>query len=103
MKQSGLVDGVDMLLTLPSLAPNVTQPFIWNAAPSLFALIAHTWCTNVTGPPSPIYVMGKQMLSAYGYFPLNPSMGLACVILSYNQRISMSLVADAGIIPDVPN
>jgi putative sterol carrier protein len=41
------------------------------------------------------------MQHAYGYFPLNPSMGLACVILSYNERITMTLIADAAIIPNV--
>jgi len=101
MKTSGLSTGLDIALTLPSFAPSITQPLVWKIAPVAFALLAHTWCTNVAGPSIPMYVLGHQMLHSYGYFPLNPSNGLASVISSYNQRISMTLIADAGIIPDV--
>lgn len=101
MKHSSLTIGLDMVLMLPSLYPSFTQPLIWEIAPRAFSLMAHTWCTNVAGPPIPVYVLGHQMLHSYGYFPLNPSMGLACVILSYNGKITMTLIADAGIIPDV--
>ncbi|MBL8165059.1 MAG: wax ester/triacylglycerol synthase family O-acyltransferase [Anaerolineae bacterium] len=101
MKQSSLSNGLDMLLTLPSLYPAVIQPAIWSAAPLAFAFLAHSWCTNVSGPQIPIYLMGHEMLHSYGYFPLNPSMGMCCVIMSYNQKITMTLVADSAIIPDV--
>ncbi len=101
MKDSSLSVSLDILLTLPSLALPVFQPLIWGIAPKAFALLAHTWCTNVAGPPIPVYLMGHRLVSSRGFFPLNPSMGLACVVTSYNQRISMTLVADAGIVPDV--
>ncbi|NWG16782.1 MAG: wax ester/triacylglycerol synthase family O-acyltransferase [Chloroflexi bacterium] len=101
MKDSSLSKGLDLVLTIPSLMPSVAQPLIWQVAPMAFSLLAHTWCTNVAGPQIPIYLLGHQMQHTFGYFPLNPSMGLACVIASYNQKISMTLVADAGIVPDV--
>ncbi|RMG77429.1 MAG: wax ester/triacylglycerol synthase family O-acyltransferase [Chloroflexi bacterium] len=101
MKESSLSIGLDMLLTLPSLAPSFIQPLIWGAAPMAFQLLAHTWCTNVAGPMIPVYLRGHKLLKNYGFFPLNPSMGLACVIVSYNQRISMTLVSDKAIVPDV--
>ncbi len=98
MKQSSLSNGLDVLLTLPSLALAPVQPLIWGVAPVAFSMLAHTWCTNVAGPQIPVYILGHQMMHSYGFFPLNPSMGLACVIMSYNQRITMTLVADTGII-----
>ncbi len=101
MKQSALTVGLDMVLTLPSLLPSLAQPLVWNLAPIAFSVLAHTWCTNVAGPQIPVYLLGHKMLHSFGYFPLNPSMGLACVIVSYNQRISMTIVADAVIIPEV--
>ncbi|MBX3065075.1 MAG: DUF1298 domain-containing protein [Anaerolineae bacterium] len=101
MKQSRLSHGVDMLLTVPSLVNNFAQPVIWGFAPAIFAFLAHTWCTNVAGPQNPIYLMGHKMISSYGYFPLNASMGIASVIMSYNDKISLTVIADAGIIPDV--
>jgi diacylglycerol O-acyltransferase len=101
MKQSSLSNTLDMVLTLPSLAPSPLQPLVWGAAPLAFSLLAHMWCTNVPGPQIPMYLLGRRLQHTYGYFPLNPSMGLACVVTSYNQRISMTLIADYGIVPDV--
>jgi WS/DGAT/MGAT family acyltransferase len=101
MKQSSLANSLDMILTMPSLMPSLAQPIIWGIAPLAFSFLAHLWCTNVAGPQIPVYVLGHRMLNSFGFFPLNPSMGLACVISSYNQRISMNLIADAGIIPDI--
>lgn len=100
MKESSLSIGLDIVLTLPALAPAIAQPLIWGVAPLAFSFLAHTWCTNVAGPQIPLYMLGHQLLNTFGYFPLNPSMGLACVITSYNQHISMTLVADTAIIPD---
>lgn len=101
MKQSSLSTGLDLVLTLPSLALTSVQPLVWGLAPSVFAFLAHTWCTNVAGPQIPVYLLGHKLLHAYGFFPLNPSNGMACVIFSYNQRITMTVVADIAIIPDV--
>lgn len=101
MKESSLSTMADLILTLPALAPAASQPLIWSVAPKAFSFIAHSWCTNVMGPQIPIYLLGQQMLHTFGYFPLNPTMGLSCVITSYNQRISMTLVTDAGIVPDI--
>lgn len=101
MKESSLSNAMDLLLSLPSLALPAAQPLIWSVAPKAFSFIAHTWCTNVAGPQIPVYLQGHKMLHSYGYFPLNPSMGLACVVMSYNQRIAMNLVVDQGIVPDV--
>jgi WS/DGAT/MGAT family acyltransferase len=100
MKESSLAYSMDMILTLPSLMPAPLQSSIWGMAPTAFSLLAHTWCTNVAGPPLPVYLLGHRMLHSYGFFPLNPSMGLACVILSYSGRIAMTLVVDTGIVDD---
>jgi putative sterol carrier protein len=101
MKESTLAYSVDLLLTLPALLPSVTHLPVWNLAPTAFSLLAHTWCTNVAAMPIPVYLLGHELKHVYGYFPLNPSMGLASVIVSYNGRITMTLVADRGIVKDV--
>ncbi len=100
MKESSLSLTMDLVLTLPSLLPAVVQPLIWSAAPVAFSLLAHTWCTNVAATPIPVYLLGHRLEHVYGYFPLNPTMGIACVIVSYNGRITMTLVVDENIIPD---
>ncbi len=100
MKESSLAFSVDLLLTLPSLLPAPTHQTVWNLAPAAFSLLAHTWCTNVAAMPMPVYLLGHEMQHVYGYFPLNPSMGLASVVVSYNGRITITLVADQAIIKD---
>ncbi|TVR23826.1 MAG: wax ester/triacylglycerol synthase family O-acyltransferase [Anaerolineaceae bacterium] len=101
MKASSLSNSLDMLLTVPALLPSIAQPAVWSIAPAAFSVLAHTWCTNVAGPQIPVYLRGHKLIRNYGYFPLNPSMGLACVVLSYDQRVTMTLVADSEIVPDV--
>ncbi len=100
MKKSSLAYSMDLILTLPSLLPAVTHLPVWNLAPTAFSLLAHTWCTNVAAMPVPVYLLGHELKHVYGYFPLNPSMGLACVIVSYNGRISITLITDQAIIKD---
>lgn len=101
MKESSLVTSMDLILTLPSLMPAVTHSTIWGMAPTAFSILAHTWCTNVAATPFPVFVLGHEMKHVFGYFPLNPSMGLASVIVSYNGRITMTLITDEGIVKDV--
>lgn len=100
MKESSLSNTLDLALTLPSLLPAVLQPMVWKVAPQVFSLLAHTWCTNVAGPPVPVYMIGHELKQVFGFFPLNPNMGMACVIASYNGKISMTAVIDKTIIPD---
>jgi WS/DGAT/MGAT family acyltransferase len=100
LKESSLAYSMDLLLTLPSLMPAPTQASIWGLAPSIFSLLAHTWCTNVAAMSVPTYLLGHELKHVYGFFPLNPSMGLACVVVSYNGRITITLILDMGIIDD---
>lgn len=101
MKDSSLSVTLDLTLSLPSLAMAPIQPMVWNIAPVAFAFLAHMWCTNVAGPQIPVYMLGHKLMQTYGYFPLNASLGTACVIASYNQRIGMNIMADEAIVPDV--
>lgn len=100
MKESGLSLVMDMLLTVPSLIPSTLQPLVWEVAPAAFSILAHTWCTNVAAAPIPVFMMGHVLEHIYGYFPLNPSMGLAAVVVSYNGHVTMTLIYDHGIISD---
>jgi diacylglycerol O-acyltransferase / wax synthase len=102
LKESSLAYSMDLILTLPSLMPTPTQASIWGFAPKIFSLLAHTWCTNVAAMSVPTYLLGHELKHVYGFFPLNPSMGLACIVVSYNGRITITLVLDTGIIDD-PN
>lgn len=101
MKESALSDGIDMLFTLPAFTPAAAQPLIWAVVPRGFTLVAHMWATNVPGPQFPLYLLGRRLLHINGFFPLNPGMGLATVILSYDGKITMNLIADEAVVSDV--
>lgn len=100
IKESALSNTLDLALTLPALLPSTVQPLVWKVAPQIFSMLAHTWCTNVAGPPVPVYILGHELKQVFGFFPLNPNMGMACVIASYNNKITMTAVMDKGIMPD---
>lgn len=101
MKESDVAKTFDFGFSLPALTPAVMQPIIWHVVPKVFSLLAHLWCTNVRGPGVPLFLLGQQMTKAYGYLPINPSMGMAVTILSYNGNITLNVLADTAIIEDV--
>jgi diacylglycerol O-acyltransferase len=101
LKESELAKAFDVALTMPALAVPALQPFIWDIVPKIFVAIAHTWATNVAGPSTPMFFMGHELQHVYGFLPINPSMGLASTILSYDGRISLNMLADKAIIQDV--
>lgn len=62
--------------------------------------IFNTVITNVPGSPVPLYSMGSRMVSTYGLGPVVNGLGLFQPVLSYNDTITISAVADRGMMPD---
>jgi diacylglycerol O-acyltransferase / wax synthase len=60
-------------------------------------------CTNVPGPQSPLYLLGRKMLSWYPYVPIGGEMGVNCAILSYNGMAYFGFTCDVGAVPDPQN
>ena len=58
-------------------------------------------CTNVPGPPFPLYVLGRKMLTYYPYVPIGNDMGLCCAIASYNGKLYVNFSADSAAVPDL--
>jgi hypothetical protein len=57
--------------------------------------------TNVPGPQTAWYLAGHEVLEWICGIPLAANLGLGVVITSYNQRLSISLIADPRLLPDV--
>jgi hypothetical protein len=57
--------------------------------------------TNVRGSRQPLYFLGAQMLEAIPVVPLGPRLGLGVAVLSYTDRLAVSLFADPTVCPDV--
>lgn len=62
--------------------------------------IFNTVITNVPGVNVPLYSMGSKMVATYGLGPIVPGLGLFQPVLSYNNSITISVVADRGTMPD---
>jgi WS/DGAT/MGAT family acyltransferase len=58
-------------------------------------------CTNVPGPLIPLYSVGHRMLAIQPMLPLAGDLGSSVAIMSYNQHLYISVMADPTIIPDV--
>ena len=58
-------------------------------------------CTNVPGPPVPLYALGREMLTYYPYVPIGNEMGVCLAMESYNGRFFFGLTGDSGCAPDL--
>ncbi len=62
--------------------------------------IVNTIITNIPGPNIPLYSMGSRMVATYGLGPIVHGLGLFQPVLSYNDTITISAVADRDMMPD---
>jgi hypothetical protein len=57
--------------------------------------------TNVPGAQFPLYVLGREMLSAYPVAFLPENHALAIAIMSYNGQMNFGLLGDFDALPDI--
>ena len=62
--------------------------------------IVNTVITNVPGVNIPLYSMGSRMVAIFGLGPIGHGLGLFQPVMSYNDTISISAVADRDMMPD---
>ena len=60
----------------------------------------NTVITNVPGVNVPLYSMGSRMVATFGLGPVVHGLGLFQPVLSYNNTITVSAVADRDMMPD---
>ncbi|NUM54766.1 MAG: wax ester/triacylglycerol synthase family O-acyltransferase [Candidatus Hydrogenedentes bacterium] len=61
----------------------------------------NTVVTNVPGPQIPLYLLGRRMTAYYPYLPVAPEVSVTFGILTYNQTLAVSVIADAAAMPDI--
>lgn len=57
-------------------------------------------CTNVPGPPVPLYSCGRRMLTCYPHVPTGMDVGISVAVESYDQKLYFALTTDALAAPD---
>jgi hypothetical protein len=62
----------------------------------------NTVTTNVPGPPSPLYALGREMLEYLPFVPLSQGVRIGVAILSYNGKVRFGVTGDYDTLPEVP-
>ena len=101
LKSGGTALGVDALLGAADLLPG-----------SLFALGVKVWAhspqrifstvtTNVPGPQTPRYFLGRRMTDMYPYIPLGADLRITIGIASYAGQLAWGVTGDHDSVPDL--
>ena len=61
----------------------------------------NTVCTNVPGPPTPLYQQGVRVSRVIPFVPLVGGIGVAFAAFSYDDALAIGVTADPGLVPDV--
>ncbi len=64
-------------------------------------LLANTLVTNVKGPKTPLFHHGAPLKHYWAIPPLSQSIGLNHAIFSYGNKVTLSVVADKAVMPDI--
>jgi WS/DGAT/MGAT family acyltransferase len=97
LKESGQAVGAQVLTELAGFAPStiISQAARLQARQRYFNLVV----TNVPGPQTPIYLLGRRMEAIYPVVPLAHRQALGIAILSYAGRLGFGLLADYDALP----
>jgi WS/DGAT/MGAT family acyltransferase len=99
LKESKQAVGAEVLAGVNNFAPPtiLAQASRLNFSTRLFNLIV----TNVPGPQTPLYLLGRELLDLYPVAFLPEKHALAVAMMSYNGRLNFGLLADYDALPDL--
>jgi diacylglycerol O-acyltransferase / wax synthase len=99
LKESGQAVGAEVLTALSGFAPPtiVSQAARLAARQRLFNLVV----TNVPGPQTPLYLLGRRLDAIFPMVPLTSNTALGIAIMSYDGQLNFGLTTDYDGIPDV--
>jgi len=61
----------------------------------------NTICTNVPGPPIPLYSQGVGVGGVVPFVPLVEDLGVAFAVLSYGDALTFGVTANPGLVPEL--
>ena len=103
MKHSGAAALFGLVGTCIAKAPASLQALFWWGLPELILPVPlfNMICTNLPGPSTPLYAIGRRMIAAYPQVPTGYDLGVNCAVESYDGKLFFGLVADAQVASDV--
>jgi diacylglycerol O-acyltransferase len=103
LKRCGALSLVGLAARWFAAAPPPLHALFWRNIPDVIlpVPVLNLICTNVTGSPTPLYAVGRRMLSAYPQVPTGYEFGVGCAVHSYDGKLFFGLIADTHAAPDV--
>ena len=99
LKESGQAVGAQALTSLADFAPPtiMSQAARLQSRQRFFNLVV----TNVPGPQTPLYLLGRHLQAFYPVVPLAHHQALGIAIMSYDGRLGFGLLGDYDAMPDL--
>jgi diacylglycerol O-acyltransferase len=99
LKSSGQAVGAQVLTQLTGFAPPtiMSQAARLQARQRFFNLVV----TNVPGPQTPLYLLGRELRAIYPQVPLAQRQAVGIAIMSYNGRLDFGLLGDYDAMADL--
>lgn len=78
----------------------LTPKPVEDIALTIFGSKASLVFTNVAGPRTTLYMAGRAVERLIFWVPHPANLGMGIAIFSYNDKVTVGIVADAGLVPD---
>jgi WS/DGAT/MGAT family acyltransferase len=103
-KRSHMAEAGDWLVSFGNLAPPMLvgplTRLIARAMRTLPQRALNTVVTNVPGPRTPLYLLGRKQLAVLPYVPIHHGARTAIAVLSYQHEVCFGITADYDSAPD---
>ena len=102
MKNVRAAEMVSIFASCLGATPAPVQELFWRGIPliPLPLPLLNIICTNVPGPQSALYSVGRRLLASYPQVPTGYELGLGVAIESYDGKLFFGVTADAHVAPD---
>ena len=103
MKSVRAAEMVAIFANCLGATPAPMQELFWRGIPlvPLPLPLLNLICTNVAGPTSPLYTVGRRLVASYPHVPTGYELGLGVAVQSYDGKLFFGLTADAHVAPDI--
>ena len=101
LKQTRQAVSAEILVEVAGLAAPMWLALGTRAAFSIPQPLVQTVTTNVPGPRTPLYVLGRRLTALHPYVPIGDAVRISVAILSYVDTVSFGVTADHDSSPDL--
>ncbi len=101
LQASGEAEAGEAMTGLATLGPFGPVAFGMRRAFSLPQRMLGTVTTNVPGPRTPLYALGRRALQIIPYVPIADEVRVGVAIFSYCDRLTFGVTADYDAVPDI--